>query len=212
MYTQSSEASTDVFSSCLVEAHEILRLQGQVAVRIDVLMWKSSRLNPCPLVVGIFASFALAPSTGSTPACLVAAFQVSTTARRKSCATSRERNQGRFQPWWDVTAATGQTAAVTLVLSATTLPHQQPRPSTGKDEVHRAKRGRRLQQEPPDDDWTSRPLRRDEVVRRARELDRTELVVGRVAMVGATLLLIKEVVTGESILEQVNEVLSRLVS
>jgi hypothetical protein len=31
-------------------------------------------------------------------------------------------------------------------------------------------------------------------------------------MVGATLLLIKEVVTGESILEQVNEVLSRLVS
>jgi hypothetical protein len=55
-------------------------------------------------------------------------------------------------------------------------------------------------------------LRRDETIQRARILDRTELLVGRVAMVGATLLLIKEIATGESILEQVNEFLSQLIS
>jgi hypothetical protein len=109
----------------------------------------------------------------------------------------------------DVGVASKRTA-VTPVLSAASLPHQ-PHSSAGTERVsQRAERGRNRQV--PLDDWVSRPLRRDEVIRRARDLDRTELLVGRVAMIAATLLLLNEVVTGDSILEQVTEVLSGLMS
>lgn len=53
-------------------------------------------------------------------------------------------------------------------------------------------------------------MRRDEIVQRSRDLDRIELVVGRVAMVGATIFLVKEFFTGESILEQVTEIFTNV--
>jgi hypothetical protein len=47
-------------------------------------------------------------------------------------------------------------------------------------------------------------------MKRSRELDRIELVVGRIAMVGATIFLAKELFTGESILEQVSEIFTKV--
>jgi hypothetical protein len=93
----------------------------------------------------------------------------------------------------------------TTSLSATSLPHQKPARTTTKGGTGTAKR-----RPFPAQDWTALPLRRDELMKRSRELDRIELVVGRVAMVGATIFLAKELFTGESILEQVTEIFTKV--
>jgi hypothetical protein len=93
----------------------------------------------------------------------------------------------------------------TTSLSATSLPHQKPARTTTKGGTGTAKR-----RPFPAQDWTALPLRRDELVKRSRELDRIELVVGRVAMVGASIFLAKELFTGESIVEQVTEIFTKV--
>lgn len=57
-------------------------------------------------------------------------------------------------------------------------------------------------------EWAQRPLRRRSTRNAASAtLDQAELVIGRIAMLGALILLVQEVCTGESILEQCGDAL-----
>jgi hypothetical protein len=62
-------------------------------------------------------------------------------------------------------------------------------------------------------EWRYLPNRRRRDLQQVEQaLDQLELIVGRAAMVGATVLLIQEVFTGESILEQCSEALGNVVA
>jgi hypothetical protein len=103
---------------------------------------------------------------------------------------------------------------IETALSATSLPHQKKSSRTVYDNETTLKQGAQggtaKRKAFRAQDWTALPQRRDELVQRARELDRFELVVGRVAMVGATVLLVKELFTGESFVEQVTDIFAKV--